>query len=95
MGGCWVRFLLFNKDYIDDFMLVRVEQEPSDQIEIIVSASLASDPAKRRNLIISPQISTNWDTTVHALGYTVNTHTMRITTTPEKVAALKELLNRK
>ena len=68
-------------------MLVKVEQEPSAQTGYIMSASLASDHVRRRNPILSPKNSTNCDTTVHALGYTVNTHTM---ITPEKVAALRE-----
>ena len=46
-------------DYLDDFILVRVEQEPSEQTGLIVSASLASDNVKRRNSILSPMNSTD------------------------------------
>ena len=75
----------------ENFMLVRAEQEPSDQTELIASASLASYHVRRRNFILFPKNSANWDTTVRALGYTTDTHTMRIPITQEKVAALREL----
>ena len=90
-GGCWVRFFLFLTNYVDDFILVRVEQEPSDQTGLTVSASLVSDHVRKIYIIISPKNSTNWDTTVHALGHTINTHTMRNSITPEEVAALKRV----
>ena len=87
--------------YVDDFILVRVQQDPSDQTALIASASLASDhvrlfgPGEEGEiLILSPKKSTNWDTTVDALGYTINTHTMSILITGEKVAALRDLLER-
>ena len=75
-------------------MLVRLAQEPSDQVGLIVSAYLASDHVRRKNPILSLKNSTNWDTAVHALGYTTNTYTMTTSITPEKVAALRELLER-
>ena len=75
-------------------MPVRVEQEPSDQTGLIVSASLVSDRVRRRNFVLSPKKSTNWDTTVHALGYTINANSVRISITPEKVAALRKFLER-
>ena len=59
-----------------------------------MSASLASYHVRRRNPILSPKNSANWDTIVRALGYTTNTHTIRIPITTEKVAALRELLKR-
>ena len=71
--------------YVDDFILVRVQQDPSDQTALIASASLASDhvrlfgPGEEGEiLILSPKKSTNWDTTVDALEYTINTHTIKI-----------------
>ena len=42
-GGLLGPFSFVLTGYVDDFILVRVEQEPSDQTELIVSASLASD----------------------------------------------------
>ena len=87
-------FLSFLSDHVNDFMLVRVEHEPSDQTKLYVSASLASYRVRRRNVILSPKKSASWDTIVRALGYTTNTHTMRIPITTEKIAALRELLER-
>ena len=76
--------------YVDDFILVRVQQDPSDQTALIASASLASDhvrlfgPGEEGEIpILSLKKSTNWDTTVDALGYT-----------RENVAALRDLLER-
>ena len=86
-------FRLFLSGHVNDFMLVRVEQEPSDQTKLIMSASLASYRV-RRNGILSPKKSASWDTIVRALGYTNNTHTMRIPITTEKIAPLRELLER-
>ena len=87
--------------YVDHFILVRVQQDRSDQTVLIASASLASDhvrlfgPGEEGEIpILSPKKSTNWDTTVDALGYTINTHTMRISITREKIAALRDLLER-
>ena len=53
--------------YVDDFILVRVQQDPSDQTTLIASASLASDhvlrlfgPGEEGEIpILSPQKSTN------------------------------------
>ena len=64
---------VFFTDYADDFILVRVEQEPSDQTRLIVSGSLTSDHV-RRNPIFSPKNSTNRDPTVQALGHTTDTY---------------------
>ena len=50
-------FPLFLNDHVNVFMLVRVEQEPSDQTELIVSASLVSYHVRRRNPILSPKNS--------------------------------------
>ena len=52
--------------YVDDFILVRVQQDPSDQTALIASASLASDyvrlfgPGEEGEIpILSPKKSTN------------------------------------
>ena len=90
-GGLLGPFSFVLTNYVDDFTLVGAQQEPSDQTELIVSASLASDHLVRRNPIISPKNSANWNTTAHALGHTSNTHTRRSSITPEKVAALKRV----
>lgn len=44
--------------------------------------------------ILVPRKSTDWDTKVDALGYTINAHTMRIPNTREKVEAIRNLLLR-
>ena len=92
---------VFATVYVDDFILVKVQQDPSDQTALIASASLASDhvrlfgPGEEGKIpIISPKKNTNWDTTVDALGFTINISTMRILITQEKVAALIDLLGR-
>ena len=76
-GAAGSVFLLFLTDHVDIFILVRVEQEPSDQIGLIVSASLASDHVRMRNPILSPNNSTNWDMTTQALGHTIETRSLQ------------------
>ena len=81
----------FLTDYVDDFILVRVEQEPSDQTGLIVSASLASDHVskkKKSHSLLQKQHELGYDRTC-ARAHTINTHTMRSSITPEKVATLK------
>ena len=56
-----------------------------------MSASSASDHVRNRNPILSSKNSTNQDTAVQALGHTVNTHTIRNSINPEKVAALNRV----
>ena len=88
---------------MDNFILVRVQQDPSDQTACIASASLALDHIilfgsgdEGEIPILFPKKSMNWDTTVkNALGYTINTHIMRISMAQEKIAALRDLLERK
>ena len=42
--------------------------------------------------ILAPKKSTDWDTTIDALGFTVNSHTLRISYPREKTGAIKRLL---
>jgi len=85
--------------YVDDFILAKVQHEPADQSALVASASLASDHVrlfgpgeKGHTPILAPKKSTHWDTIVDALGYTINTHSMTIAITRDKVAAIRELL---
>ena len=88
--------------YVDDFILVRVQQDPSDQtaLDRVGLPSIIPRtpvwPGRRRGNPHSLPHETNWDTTVDALliGYTINTHAMRNSITRENVAALRDLLER-
>ena len=71
----------FTTVYVDDYLLIRV-QHLSDNTALIASASLASDhvrlfgPEEGVTPILAPKKSTDWDTTVDALGFTINSHTI-------------------
>ena len=87
---------LFTTVYVDDFIMARVQTDPRDQSALVASASLASDhirlfePGEADAIpILAPQKSTDWDTTVDLLDFTVNTHTLRISVTEEKIAAIR------
>ena len=85
--------------YVDDFIMARVQADPTDQSALVASASLASDHVRLfgpgeagATLILAPKKSTDWDTTVDLLGVTVNTHTLRISVTEEKITAIRRTL---
>ena len=42
--------------------------------------------------ILAPKKSTDWNTEIEALGLTVNSHTMRISVSREKIEALQQAL---
>ena len=82
--------------YVDDFIMARVKADPTDQSALVASASLATyhirvfGPGEAgATPILAPQKSTDWDTTVDLLGFTVNTHTLRISVTEGKIAAIR------
>ena len=81
--------------YVDDFIMARVQADPTDQSALVASASLASDhirlfrPGEAGAPILAPNKSTEWDTTVDLLGFTVNTHTLRISVTEGNIAAIR------
>ena len=82
--------------YVDDFIMARVQADPTDQSALVASTSLASDhiplfgPGDAGALpILAPKKSTDWDTTVDLLGFTVNTHTLRISVTEGKITAIR------
>ena len=85
--------------YVDDFIMARVQADPTDQSALVASASLASDHIRLfgpgeagATPILAPKKSTDWDTTVDLLGFTVNTHTLRISVTEEKIDAIRRTL---
>lgn len=64
--------------YVDNYLLARVQQDPTDQTALIASGSLTSDHVRVFELceegktpILAPEKSTDWDTKVDALGYTI------------------------
>ena len=100
-SGGGLRDPFFAIVYVNDFLLAKVQHEPADKSALVTSASLASDHVrlfgpgeKEQTPILAPKKSTNWDTTVDALGYTINTHSMTIAITQEKVATIRGLLDK-
>ena len=87
--------------YVDDYLLARVQQDSNDRSALTASAWLASDHVRLflpgeigETPILAPKKSTDSDTTIDALGYTIDSHRMRISTTQAKVEAFRELLER-
>ena len=85
--------------YVDDYLLIKVLHSDDDTIALTASASLASDHVRLfgqgeegATPILAPQKSTDWDNTIDALGFTIESHTMRISFPREKVDAIKRLL---
>ena len=82
--------------YVDDFIMACVQTDTTDQSALVASASLASDHIRLfgpgeadATLILAPKKSTDWGTTVDLLGFTANTHTLRISVTEGKIAAIR------
>ena len=82
--------------YVDDFIMARVQADHTDQSALVASASLASDHIclfghgeADATLILASKKSTDWDTTADLLGFTENTHTLRIAVTEGKIAAIR------
>ena len=80
---------------VDDYLLTKVKHSDDDTTALIASASLASDHVWLFGLgevgatpILAPKKSTDWDTTMDALGFTIKSHTMRISFPREKVDAI-------
>ena len=85
--------------YVDAYLLIKVQLTDDGKTALIASASLASDhvrlfgPGEERvSPILAPGKSTDWDSTIDALGLTINSHTMRISFPQEKVNDIKRLL---
>ena len=86
--------------YVDDDLLMRVQHLDHDTTALTASASLASDHVclfgpggTGVTPILAPQKSTDWNTIIDALGFTINSHTMRISLTREKNEAIARLLH--
>ena len=83
-------------------LLVKVRHSDVDSSALIASASLASDHGRLlgpgeagAKSILAPKKCADWDSTIDALGFTINSHTMRISSTYEKkkTEAIKNLLD--
>ena len=66
-------------------IMASVQRNASDQTAVIALASLASNNVKLfgpgekgETPILAPRKSTDWNWTVDALAFTINTHNMRI-----------------
>ena len=85
--------------YVEDFLLIRVQNTDDDKTTLTVSAPLASDhvrlfgPGEQGvSPILAPKKSTNWDSPIDELGFTINSHTMRISFPRDKANDMKRLL---
>ena len=85
--------------YVDGQLLVRVQHSDDGTTALTASASLASDHVRLFGPgeagvppILAPRNSTDWDTTIDALGYTINSHAMIISPTREKIVTIKSML---
>lgn len=88
----------FDTVYVDDYLLMRVQQ--TDRYTLTASASLASNHVRifgpgetGVTPILAPKKSTDWDTTIHALGSTINSHTRRISLARKMIEAIASLLH--
>ena len=75
---------------------IRVKHSDDDKTALIGSASLASDHVRLFGPgeegvtpILAPKKSRDWDTTIDALGFTINSHTMTISFPRQKADAIK------
>ena len=82
--------------YVDDYLLIKVQHSDDDTTALIASASLASDHVpllgqggESETPILVPKKSTDRDATIDVPGFTINSHTMRISLPREKVDAIK------
>ena len=77
---------------LDDYLQVRVQHSDDDTTALIASASLGSDHVRLFGQvevgltpILAPKKSMDWDTTIDALGFTISSHTMRISVPRGKI----------
>ena len=71
--------------YVDDYLLMRVQHSDHDTTALTASASLASDHVRifgpgetGATPLLAPKTSTDWNTTIDVLGFTINSHTIRL-----------------
>ena len=86
----------FTTVQVDDYLLIKVQHSDDDKTALIGSASLASDHVRLFGPgeegvtpILAPKKSRDWDTTIDALGFTINSHTMTISFPRQKADAIK------
>ena len=83
---------------VDDFVMASVQRNASDQTALIASASHASDNVslfrpgeKGQTHILTPKKSTDWNSTVDALGFIINTHNITTCEPPSLTKGQKPL----
>ena len=88
--------------YVDDYLMIKVQHPEDHTTARIASASLASDHVllfgqgeEGVTPILARTKSTEWDTTIDALGFAINSHTMRISFSCKKIDAIKRSLREK
>ena len=86
--------------YVDDYFLIKVQHTDNGTTALIASASLTSDHVRllgRGEEGVTPTIAlkkrTERDTTIDALGFTINSHTKKISLPRVKVDAIKSFLH--
>lgn len=84
--------------YVDDAQLVSVQHSADDMTTLTASTFPASDHVRRLvrgedgvNPNLAPKPSPNWDTNNDAMGFSVNSHLLRIWYPREKTEAMKRL----
>ena len=85
--------------YVDGYVLMKVQRADNGMTALIASASLTSDHVRLLGPgeegitpTLAPAESTDRDTTIDALGFTINSHTKKISLPRVKVDAIKKLL---
>ena len=86
--------------YVDDYLRVKEHHSDDDTTALTASASLASDHVRlfvrgEEGVapILAPKKSTDLDTTIDALRFIINSHTMKTLFPSEKVDAIKRSLS--
>ena len=84
--------------YVYDYLLIKVQHSDVDTTALIASAPLSSDHVRLFGKgkegvtpILAPKRSTEWDATIDVLGFTINSHTMRISFPRKKGRRDKEV----
>ena len=83
---------------IDNYLQMGVQHFDDATTAFIVSASLGSDHVRSFGPaevgvtpILAPEKSTDWDTTIDSLRFTIGSHTMRISVPRGNIEAIKIL----
>ena len=84
--------------YVDDHALLRAQLADTDRSALIASQSLASDYVRAfgheagETPILAPKKSSDWDTKLEFLGFTIDSHALTISVPEKKAQALKTAL---